>query len=372
MHRFAFPSVAQSVMILSCPECGTQYTLKEAQLGPRGRTVRCAACKHTWHAEIPVDLRYSEPKKFKELEPEQDLQSVQAKKLPGKYRAMLEDKKRMRALAVEAGMWGGMAALILAVLALGYFLRVDVVKAFPRVAGAYAMVGLDVKGTNLRFVSQTAEPVLKGGRFVVTVKAQVTNIGDQPEPVPPVRAKMQDAALQPFGSVLMPSGDLVVAPHATRTLTFDIADPTNKVAHLDLDFDLEAMKKGHKSESKGDHKPAAPEHGEPEHGAPEQGAPEPAAEHGHAAADAHDMAAGSEEAEAQEANHDTARQPATSHEEHAEAIIDMPQDPSFGSQTIDTGAPTKALSRKPAHALRGALSFNDDKTAKAGRRESKS
>lgn len=349
-------------MILSCPECGTQYTLKESQLGPRGRTVRCAACKHTWHAEIPVDLRYSEPKVHK-FEPVEDLQSVQAKKLPGKYRAMLQDKKRIQALAVETAIWGGMAMLVLAVLALGYFLRVDVVKAFPRVAGAYAMVGLDVKGTNLRFVSQTAEPVLKGGRFVVTVQAKVTNIGDKPEPVPPVRAKMQDAGLQPFGSVLMPSGELVVEPHATRTLTFDIADPTNKVAHLDLDFDLEAMKKGHKGDAKGGRKPAAPEHQAPEHGAPDHSAPE------HAAAP-HDMAAGSEEAQTLEASHDAMPEPAG----HAEALIDGPQDAGIGSQTIDTGVPAKALSRKPAHALRGALSFSDDdaKSAKTGRHESKS
>ena len=50
-------------MILSCPNCATKYTLNESQLGVRGRTVRCAACKTTWHAERPekpIDLSFSD------------------------------------------------------------------------------------------------------------------------------------------------------------------------------------------------------------------------------------------------------------------------------------------------------------------------
>ncbi|MEO5640750.1 MAG: zinc-ribbon domain-containing protein [Sphingomicrobium sp.] len=36
-------------MILTCPACGTSYTVKDGAIPPRGRTVRCAACKHSWH-----------------------------------------------------------------------------------------------------------------------------------------------------------------------------------------------------------------------------------------------------------------------------------------------------------------------------------
>jgi hypothetical protein len=78
---------------------------------------------------------------------------------------------------------------------------------------------------------------------VVTVKAQVRNTSDKAVPVPPVRVKLLDGALQEFDSVLMPSNGLVVAPHATRTLVFDVADPKNLTSSLDLDFDLIAMKK---------------------------------------------------------------------------------------------------------------------------------
>jgi len=49
-------------MILTCPNCGTQYVVKDGAIPPEGRQVRCAACKHSWHQEpeeaaaAPLDL----------------------------------------------------------------------------------------------------------------------------------------------------------------------------------------------------------------------------------------------------------------------------------------------------------------------------
>lgn len=236
-------------MILSCPNCATQYKVNETVIGMRGRTVRCTACKTTWHAEVPIDLRYSEGRRPEDeekpeaapIKPEQ-LKEVKAKILPAKYRAMLSAQARLRAVAIEGLIWGGLAALAVLVLSLAYLLRVDIVRTFPRIAGAYAMVGLKTNGTNLQFGDYKAQTSLKGGRFVVTVEAQVRNVSDEPAPVPPVRVKLLDATQAQFASVLMPPGDLIVAPHATRTLTFDVPDPKDQVAGLDLTFDLVAMK----------------------------------------------------------------------------------------------------------------------------------
>ena len=38
-------------MILTCPNCSTQYVVKDGAIPPEGRQVRCAACKHSWHQE---------------------------------------------------------------------------------------------------------------------------------------------------------------------------------------------------------------------------------------------------------------------------------------------------------------------------------
>ena len=38
-------------MILTCPACGTNYTVKDGAIPSQGRNVRCAACKHSWHQD---------------------------------------------------------------------------------------------------------------------------------------------------------------------------------------------------------------------------------------------------------------------------------------------------------------------------------
>ena len=47
-------------MILTCPNCGTQYVVKDGAIPPQGRQVRCAACKHSWHQEAEASTAEEE------------------------------------------------------------------------------------------------------------------------------------------------------------------------------------------------------------------------------------------------------------------------------------------------------------------------
>ncbi|TXH34331.1 MAG: DUF3426 domain-containing protein [Rhodospirillaceae bacterium] len=40
-------------MIVSCPACGTSFTVDDSLIGPAGRKVRCAKCDHRWR-QMPV------------------------------------------------------------------------------------------------------------------------------------------------------------------------------------------------------------------------------------------------------------------------------------------------------------------------------
>jgi predicted Zn finger-like uncharacterized protein len=61
-------------MILTCPNCGTQYAVKDGAIPEHGRQVRCAACKHSWHQD-PDGNTALEPAPERGYDPQQPVEA---------------------------------------------------------------------------------------------------------------------------------------------------------------------------------------------------------------------------------------------------------------------------------------------------------
>lgn len=57
-------------MILVCPACAKRYLIPDSAIGPDGRQVRCAACRHSWfEAPAPLDAMPPLPRQFTQSAP---------------------------------------------------------------------------------------------------------------------------------------------------------------------------------------------------------------------------------------------------------------------------------------------------------------
>lgn len=114
-------------MILTCPRCAARYVVREDQVGPQGRKVKCTACGEVWQAigepdfEIPADPYLIAPP-----EPEPAPAPPEPEPQP---QPQDELRQQMRARAKRRGeqgrtvLWATLTTLVMATAAVVVFHR---------------------------------------------------------------------------------------------------------------------------------------------------------------------------------------------------------------------------------------------------------
>lgn len=197
--RFCAFEAIRRRMILTCPNCSTRYFTDAATLGEAGRTVRCAACGHTWHAKPEAAELAPEPAPEPDLDPDPiaafDTPEIAAAPKPHetvRARAALR-KARSRSMAA-VGAWAAVAGALVVMLGAAYVFRVEMVRLFPRMASAYAAVGVEATTQGLVFRDTVDNRTYVDGRLVLNIASTVVNPTGRARPVPFVRVGVSDDA----------------------------------------------------------------------------------------------------------------------------------------------------------------------------------
>lgn len=162
-------------MILTCPSCSTHYFADDSTIGESGRTVKCAACGHSWFVQ-PTSLAQDKP-----ATPAHEV-----------YRERLREQRREKSRFAAVFSWLFTGTLFAGATVAAFFFRNDVVKVWPQSAAAYKLAGLDVNRFGLDFADIERARTFNDTIPIVTVTGRAVNVARTAVKTPGVRVDLRD------------------------------------------------------------------------------------------------------------------------------------------------------------------------------------
>lgn len=166
-------------MILICPNCSTNYFANDETIGESGRTVKCAACDHSWFANPEPAAPAAEATDI--VPPAHEV-----------YRERVREQKRQRSRFAALSSWLVTASIFFGLGLAALILRNDVVRFWPESASAYKWAGFDVNRYGLEFNDIQRSRTFNDTVPVVTLTGGAQNVANSAIDTPNVEVLLVD------------------------------------------------------------------------------------------------------------------------------------------------------------------------------------
>lgn len=188
-------------MLLTCPECSAKYNVADGAIPAAGRSVRCAACHHSW-VQLPSPSAQADSELTANDKKSQTNNGLRMRPKAVKAEPA-EPHARMRKRAhdqielghrLAAGLpWGIAACLAIGAISTAIVYRTDIVRAWPKSASAFAAVGkpANLYGIDIRGIQVRAGRDVQGPRVIVA--GVLASVSRKAEPVAYLKVKLVDA-----------------------------------------------------------------------------------------------------------------------------------------------------------------------------------
>lgn len=220
-------------MILTCPNCRTQYAVALSAIPVQGKRVRCTRCAHTWFTHRPAEENLE---RSPDIAPRQRIDDYMPKtsaSIPGKgsYVTQMYDTTHVSAwlIAVCLGFW--MIGGVLAALAF----RDVVLPRVPALAKIEQELGLNPT-TNYGFSAFEIQREREDNKLKFTLNATLVNHGEEAVHVRPVHMRILTQGGREMAAVDIESPKPVLEPGESVTLTPEIARVSGNAASLLFDI----------------------------------------------------------------------------------------------------------------------------------------
>jgi len=206
-------------MILTCPDCETQYFAEDSTIGESGRTVKCATCGHSWF-----------------VGPEGASGDTSLLGAHETYRLKVRERRRRKSRAAALSAWTVAGAALLVVLAGLVLFRGQVVKQWPESASTYAAIGMPVNRFGLEFLETEAERFFDGTTPILEVRGAVQNISGRTRTAPLVRVILLDDQGVEVAEAFAQITPASIPAEATALFAARVENPPFESFELELDL----------------------------------------------------------------------------------------------------------------------------------------